>query len=479
MSFLNFIQDNIYDLTFLVLFIIFVFVFLRTGKKNIKREGLLLLYKASWGIRLIDRIGTKAPKLFHVMSYISIAVGYFLMVAMIYLLGRIVYLHTIPSFVQTIKIPPLLPLFPYLTEIPSLSFLPPFYFTYWIIIIAIIAITHEFAHGIFAAHNKVKIKSTGFGFFPWFLPIFLAAFVEQDEKTMEKKSTFGQLAILSAGTFANVLTAILFFGILWLFFILAFTQSGVIFDTYPYAIVEVSSIAMINGISLDNPTYEKILSLSNDEGFNKIKINGQDFITEKSFLEQQKNDEGSLILYYDAPAINAELESVILKINDVKINDVDKLRTELERYSPGDKVTLNVIGKDNGDYDRDIVLGENPVDETKAWLGVGFSNRVRSGFMGAIYSKLSFKEPYIYYQPNFGASEFIYDLLWWIILISASVALINMLPVGIFDGGRFFYLTVLAITGKEKIAKKLFAFSTYFILFVFLILMLLWAFLFF
>jgi membrane-associated protease RseP (regulator of RpoE activity) len=357
--------------------------------------------------------------------------------------------------------------------------LPPFYFTYWIIIIAIIAITHEFAHGIFAAHNKVKIKSTGFGFFPWFLPIFLAAFVEQDEKTMEKKSTFGQLAILSAGTFANVLTAILFFGILWLFFILAFTQSGVIFDTYPYAIVEVSSIAMINGISLDNPTYEKILSLSNDEGFNKIKINGQDFITEKSFLEQQKNDEGSLILYYDAPAINAELESVILKINDVKINDVDKLRTELERYSPGDKITLNVIGKDNGDYDRDIVLGENPVDETKAWLGVGFSNRVRSGFMGAIYSKLSFKEPYIYYQPNFGASEFIYDLLWWIILISASVALINMLPVGIFDGGRFFYLTVLAITGKEKIAKKLFAFSTYFILFVFLILMLLWAFLFF
>jgi len=45
----------------------------------------------------------------------------------------------------------------------------------------------------------------------------VATFVELDEKNMEKKSKFSQMAILSAGTFANVLTAIFFFIIMNLF----------------------------------------------------------------------------------------------------------------------------------------------------------------------------------------------------------------------------------------------------------------------
>jgi len=469
----------VYDLIFLVVFVVFVSFFLHSRKKNLKREGLLILYKAKWGINLINYIGKKFPKTLSVLSYVSIATGYVLMIGMFYLLGKIVLLYSNPIFVQTIKIPPLLPLVPYLPQIFGLSFLPPFYFTYWILIIAIIAITHEFAHGIFAAHDKIKIKTTGFGFFPFFLPIFLAAFVELDEKTMEKKSKFSQLAILSAGTFANILTAIFFFVILGIFFSLAFTQSGVVFDTYPYAIAEISSITMINGISLDNPSYKRALDSLNDEGFNKINIDEEKFIVKKEFLEQQQSNEEILILYYDAPAINAELESVILKINNVRISDIDVLRSELLKYSPGDKVTLNVLGEDGGDYNRDIILGENPETKDKAWLGIGFSDQVRPGVMGKIFSTLSFKEQHIYYESLSDASIFFYDLLWWIILISISVALINMLPVGIFDGGRFFYLTVLAITKKEKLAKNLFAFSTFFILFIFLVLMLLWAFLFF
>jgi len=113
-----------------------------------------------------------------------------------------------------------------------LEFLPPFYFTYWIVIIAVIAITHEMAHGILMRLYNVKIKSTGFAFFPWFFPVFPAAFVEQDEKSMNKSTKFHQLAILSAGTFANVVTAALFLVILFGFFSLAFAPSGVVFDTY-------------------------------------------------------------------------------------------------------------------------------------------------------------------------------------------------------------------------------------------------------
>ncbi len=47
----------VYDLIFLAAFLIFFSVFLYTRKKNLKKEGLLLLYKTKWGIKLIDYIG--------------------------------------------------------------------------------------------------------------------------------------------------------------------------------------------------------------------------------------------------------------------------------------------------------------------------------------------------------------------------------------------------------------------------------------
>ena len=466
-----------YDIIFLVLFVAFFSYFLHSRKKNLQREGLLILYRTTWGMKIIDRIGKKFPRTLYVLSYISIAIGYILMVSVIYLIGRIVYIYaTRPDIVQAIKIPPLLPLVPYIDKIvPNLG-LPSFYFTYFIIVIAIVAITHEMAHGIFMRRYNIKIKSTGFAFFPWFLPIIPAAFVEQDEKSMNKSKKFEQLAVLSAGTFANVLTAILFFAIIFVFFIFAFTPSGVIFDSYPYSIVGISGISMINGVNLENPTYEKILDFSDESGFNKITAENKNYIITKSDLERQKEINGNLVLYYDAPAINANLENVILKINGERTKSIEDLQEELSKYSPGDKITLNTLNEDGDDYDREIILGENPEDKNLPWLGVGFSSQERSG-LGKIYSALAFKDPHTYYQSKFGdLGLFIYDLLWWIILISVSVALINMLPVGIFDGGRFFYLTVLAIVKKESKAEKAFKFSTYFILFIFLLLMLLWAF---
>ena len=70
---------------------------------------------------------------------------------------------------------------------------------------------------------------------------------------------------------------------------------------------------------------------------------------------------------------------------------------------------------------------------------------------------------------------FIYNLLWWLVIINISVALINMLPMGIFDGGRFFYVTVWGITKNEKFAKRAFAFTTYFFLFILVLLMVFWG----
>ena len=456
----------------------FVAIFLYRHRKNLKREGLLLLYKTSVGVRIIDKIGKKYKKILNILGWVSIGLGFLLMLAMLYLFGKMVWLYIFQSeLIQLVKIPPITPLLPYLPQIFKLDFLPPFYFIYWIVIIAIVAIVHEFSHGIFAANKGVKIKSTGFGFFPFFLPVFLAAFVELDEKKMAKKKISSQMAVLSSGTFANLLTAVLFFGIWALFFSLAFTPSGVVFDTYTYSPVYVASISSVNNVNVNNITYNQILSLVNNSGkaLNEVTADDTKYLITESFLEKQKGADKYLLLYDNSPAINANLSSIILKINEVSIRSKEQLGKELLKYTPGAKITITALVGD-ADRDYEIVLGKNPQNESRAYLGIGFINKESSGIFGKLMTVFtSFRDSGVYYKPNFQAAEFIYNWIWWLVLICFSVALINMLPVGIFDGGRFFFLMMLALTKSKDKAKKIFKAVTYLFLFLLGVIMVFWA----
>ena len=465
----------VYDIIFLVLFLAFISFFLFKKRNNLKKEGLLYLYRTNWGIKLINRIGNKYPKTMKVLSYLSVGCGYVLMISVFYLVYTIVKIYIfVPGAVKAIKVPPIMPLVPYLPQIFKLEFLPPFYFTYWIIIIAIIAITHEMAHGIFAAYNKVKIKKTGFGFFPFFLPIFLAAFVELDEKIMQKRKNFAQRAILSAGTFANILTAILFFGILVLFFFSSFSASGIIYDEYAISAISIAGITSINNITVNNPTYSEFLGLLDETEINNLSVDNRNYFVNKELIEIQDNKQ-ELFVYDSAPAIKANLSSIIIEIDGVKIYNTDILVEELSQHSPGDEIIVKTIYEE-GIVENKIILEENPNAPGTAWLGIAFLSQEKGGFFGKIIDTLSFKKPNVYYEPKFdGVSIFIYNLLWWLVLISISVALINMLPVGIFDGGRFLYLTVLSLTKNEKIAKKVFVLSTKFFIFILFLLIAFWA----
>ncbi len=474
----------IYDIILLVIFVAFVAHFLIKNKKNLTRDGLLYLYRTKWGMNLINKVGKKYKKTLHFLSYVSITVGYLLMGVMLWLFGKIVYIYVAyPSIVQAIKIPPIMPLIPYLPQAFNLDFLPPFYFIYWIVILAIIAVTHEFAHGIFMRRYGINIKSTGFGFFPFFLPVFLAAFVEQDEKSMEKSTRFHQMAVLSAGTFANIITAVIFAIIMFAFFALSFSPAGVQFNTYSYSFVDSNDVLTLNGVPIANPTYEKLVELSIPEGFNEIETPEGTHIIKKEFLEIQKNNPHSLILYDDAPAIRAELEGPIVGINDQPISNWEDFANMLEDKSPGDVIIINTLN-DSEPQEYEIILGQRNENPEKPLLGIGYAGTQKSGAMSKLVNAISsFKKEEIYYEGKFGASEFIYNMLWWLVLISFSVALVNMLPVGIFDGGRFFYLTVLGISMKlgtkeekaEKIAKRSFKVMTWLFLFLLALIMFFWA----
>jgi len=459
----------IYDIILLVVFAIFLALFLYRKKKNLKKEGSLLLYRTSWGMKIIDRIGTKYKKTLKFLSYISIGLGYVLMVGVLGLVYTIVKIYVLrPDVVSAIKVPPIMPLIPYIDKV--VDFLPPFYFIYWIIIIAIIAIPHEFAHGIFMRRYNIKIKSTGFGFFPFFLPVFLAAFVEQDEKSMVKAKNFEQRAVLSAGTFANVLTAIFFLIILGIFFTFCFSPAGVTFDDYAYTTINVSAITMINGVQVDNPMMKELTDLVEDSSFNEIKSGKEEFIGIKNFPNEEQ-----VTLYYKTPAMESKLNGAIIEINNVEIKSLEELSYELDKYFPGEEIEIKTKTS-NGKNITSIILKENPMNG-KSWLGIVFFQSNSGGISGKVFSVISsFKEPHTYYESIMGEfGWFIYYLLWWLVLISVSVALVNMLPMGIFDGGRFFYLTIIALGGSKKFAEKSFKYITYFFLLLLLVIMAYWV----
>lgn len=457
------------DIGLLVLFALFITRFLHKKKKEIKKEGLLLLYHTSWGIKLIEKTGKKYKKTLKILSYFSVYIGYLLMIVMIYFFGKILFVYFLqPDLVRAIKIPPIMPLVPYLPQVFKLTFLPPFYFSYWIAVLAIIAITHEFFHGIFAKLAGVKTKTTGFGFFPFFFPVFLAAFVNLDEKAMDKKSNFEQRAVLSAGTFANVLTTILGVILMWGLFAVAFSPAGVVYDDYAYNFVNISAIQSVNDVQFTDKTFDSLTALTTENGINLIKTETGSYYGVKGIV----NDE-IIALYYDAPAIKSELSGPINSINGIRINNIDDLSNEISKYNVGDTLTLSIY-EENELMDKEIVLEESP--EGKPWIGITFVNNQGSGIIAQFSNWVtSYKQPNVYYEPNFAIAQFLYDFLWWLILISISVALVNMLPVGIFDGGRFFYLTVLQITGSKKVAENSFKAMTYIFLGLLLLLMVFWA----
>ena len=483
----------IYDITFLVLFTLAVVIFLYKKRSNLKREGIMYLYKTKVGIKLIDYIGTKYKKTLTVLSYFSVISGYILMLGMIYFLYMLLKIYLFqPAFVRQVPIFPLMPLVPYVPELFKIPFLPPFYFTYWIIAIAVIAVFHEFSHGIFAKRFGVKIKTTGFGF----LGPFLAAFVEPDEKQMEKISKFKQIAILSAGTFANIILTILFLIILAGFFTLAYFPGGIMMISPINENILVNNITMIDGLNIANQTGAGLLDLINDNkikddvvikcnnnslNFTSVTVDGVKYLAPlKNLKIQLENNPEYLKMMFDFPAVRDCLTKismngttvqvqgiVIQEIDGNKIQSKDDLSNALKDHKPGDKIKITAENSD-GVFTKEIVLGENPFIKGKATLGLIYPQMTNSkNLMTKIFGLYNYiKDPIVDYEPksNPEFTLFIYNLLWWLVLINFSVALINMWPVAIFDGGKAFMLTVWAITKSEKVAKIAFKIVTYLIL---------------
>jgi len=470
-----------YDIIFLILFSIGVAVFLYKRRKKVEREGILFLYKTKFGLKAINKIGKRFPGLLRFLSSFIVIGGYLTMFATVLL-----FILTLIAMINALalpKIPPLIPVVPYLPgAFVSEEILPPLFFTYWIICIAIIAISHEFAHGIFARMNNIKIKSTGFGF----LGPLLAAFVELDEKKMAKKPIKAQLSVLGAGSMANFATGVLFFGILYLFFVSAYSAEGVNVPSLNFRGVEMPGYFMeaVNTSELIyNNEKVNLTGLYKEIGEKNIsevllEAENKSYFATQALLSVQINEElEQVILYSDTPAHKVNLSGAIKKIiaenKSYGVKNLAGLHEALGKLSPGQEILIETTKQNYS-----LELAEHPLNKSKAFLGVSFFESPKN-ILGKIVSFFSIREKFIYYEPkvdgiNGQFIKFVYNLLYWIVLISFGVMLINMLPFGIFDGGRFFFLTMLAITKSESKAMSIFKATSFALLALFLLIMLVW-----
>ena len=82
------------------------------------------------------------------------------------------------------------------------------------------------------------------------------------------------------------------------------------------------------------------------------------------------------------------------------------------------------------------------------------------------------------YGPRYGEGvySFFSLLFFWLIMASIGMALFNMLPFAFLDGGRFFFLTVLAITKSKKKTNLIYKIANLVIFFIFAVMILIWLF---
>lgn len=303
---------NNVDLISIIIFVILLILFLYLKRKKITLQKIifpflyLILYRTSFGLRFMEKIAKKYREIIKTLGYCSIGLGF---VGMIFISYNIIY--AILKFIlsPTTVDPGISPVLPGMT-IPGIGYLS---FWHWIIAIFVLAIVHEFSHGIVSEAHNLKVKSSGFAFLSVLAPIIPAAFVEPDEKKIRKQPDYVQYSIFSAGPISNVVLAFIF-------------------------LLIISLVISPIGDAITNPI-----------GF-------------------------SFDVKEDFPAAIAGLESgtIINSVNNEKISNYDEFIGKIDYIKPNEKIKLGTKDKE-----YEIITTTNPDDPKKGYFGISnFKNEI-------------------------------------------------------------------------------------------------------
>lgn len=374
------------DMLFFLLFLLSIAVFVYIKRKKVKRQGILIIHRTKRGIDIIDNIAKKHPRFWNALAVIGIFIAVpAMLIGSYYLINQAYQIYIGESMVGGVGL--LLPgPAPTPQTLPGLFIVP---WWIWVIGIAVVMFPHEISHGIVCRLEKIRIQSVG-----WLLLLFLpGAFVEPDEKQLQKAPRSTKLKVYAAGSFANLVVALVLVIILSAWFALAFTQTGVAF-----AIVK------------DSPAHKANLTGSIVE-FNGVQIASHEDLS----AEIAKYESGDVVT-----------------VKTVEIKDaIPTFRIGGDSRFLGvfDGGVAVITGEKTNTFE--ITLGEHPDKPGVAYLGV--ANPAPAGrFAG-------------------DSLLFLYIILFWSFLFSFGIGMVNLLPIKPLDGGLLFEELTGALTKNNRL----------------------------
>ncbi len=320
------------DLYFLsvILFFAILAAIIIIDRKNIDFKYILIMRRTKRFSKVLDTIAKKSVSFWKAVGTIAFVVCMLSMIYGTYMMVNVAYL----VFTGVITQPAVqfaLPI-PFSQNVVGPGFIGiPFWF--WIIVIAMILIPHETMHGIVARAEGIRLKDVGL----LLLGIFPGAFVEPDEKQLEKSKVMTKLRIFSSGSFTNIFigvaTVLLVQSLIW--------QPGI-------------NGILITSVNQTSPAGQ----LGLEPGMVLESIDGKE-------LEMNFYDYSFLVLLI--PKSNTENVTIVLS------NLI--LSKTLGDYEPGDVVTLKVDGRD-----YETLLAENPNIKEFPYIGIG--SRLNAKYAG-------------------------------------------------------------------------------------------------
>ena len=356
-----------------------------------------ILYRTKWGLKRMDSFAKRFSTLIGLSIPLIIFVG---IVGMIAFAGITFYLMIEYLQSPATQMAPLQLVLPF--ESAVTFYLP---FLYWVLGIFFIATIHEFAHGVIARYYKMKVKSTGFAFFGFVLPIIPAAFVEPDEKDMLKRSWKQQTAMYAAGPFINIVS---FFALLAL-------------------------LALVF-----SPIADSIISSDWEEGLLISSISEESAFSGLGFVEN---------------------ETRIVALNDEPLGRQEaffQLTEVLRATQPGETITITTQNSTH-----EITLIEAPDDRGHGMIGANFAAdltgslrespyRVAQGALVASGMKQFYPAPESIPGPLKHLALWLMGLIFWTAVISLGIGAFNLLPIFIADGGRILLVTLEKLFGLNS-----------------------------
>jgi membrane-associated protease RseP (regulator of RpoE activity) len=427
-----------------LVFAAFLAVLVYLDRKSWRRESILLLRKTQRGKAFLVWLGRRFPRFWLLVGTLAVIITFLSSIWIIWL----ILVQTQLLATGQISVGPglLIPSPSSQATIGPGFFAVPFW--YWIISIAVLVIVHEGMHGVMAAREKVRIKSLGWGL----LAVIPLAFVEPDEKQLQKQRSWKQLRVFAAGSFANYAVALASVLVLAVMAFSLFVPAGVGYQAlaadYPAAGANMTGV--ITGI--DNYT----ITNSRDLSRALVQIGPNRTITVLAANGTQELSYTLRTAPEPEPSFSPDFSTALFAGLENALPGTTDFTKSLSYYFAS--ATGSYQQPTWSSIEGEIRLWEyvksaypnNPNAESRiAALEAEQESHPRSGFIGILgvydYSEM---------RPGLGGYQeaivFLQGLFFFLFLINLGVGAFNMLPIGPLDGGRMWGIALAWITPRHS-----------------------------